>query len=95
MKTNMSSFFFSYLFFEISLAAGYKVQIYNGTGQTIDILPHKSDSKPWFDGLVKCKWVNTNFDMGNHDNWFDSIYSAYQSIHTARTVRMGNTEALV
>ena len=92
MKINMSLLFLLlFVFSEISLAAGYKVQIYNGTGQTIDILPGTNPIlKPWFDGLVKCKWANTNFDMGNYDNWSDSTHSAwFQSINTARTVRDG------
>ena len=91
MKTGMSLLFlFLFIFSEISLAAAYKVQIYNETGQTIDIKPVTDViEKPTVIGNY-CKWANTNFNMGNSENWSDSTESAwFQSVNTARTVRDG------
>ena len=73
-----------------AFTAGYKVQIYNGTGQIIDVNPGTGALEQPVGFEPNCKWANTNFNMGNADNWSDSTFGAWlTSINTARTVQVG------
>jgi len=83
-----------------SLAAGYKVQIYNGTGKTIytkawvevDI---KNVVEPYINFEFKCKWANTNYNLANYKNWSDSTSNQWWvSIHEKRSIAQGKHRTL-
>ena len=96
MKTSLSLLFlFLFVFSEISLAAAYKVQVYNGTGQTITIYPGYGGIDRPIDFGLGCKWANTNFNMGNITNWSSSTRSAWaDSIFEKRAIQPGKHRAL-
>ena len=73
---------------QVANAAAYKVQIYNGTGQTITMHPGLMPiDKPWGEWTGQCKWANTNFDMSDRKNWSTSTSGNWmESVTTPRTM---------
>ena len=67
---------------QFSLALGYKVQIYNGSDQTINVIArHAPISKPNL--FNQCKWANTNYNLSNSDNWSTPTTCSLLTDHTA------------
>ena len=79
---------------QFSLALGYKVQIYNGSDQTINVIArHAPISKPNL--FNQCKWANTNYNLSNSDNWSAATRDAwYASVWTPRAIKPNKHRSL-
>tara|TARA_B100000579_G_C22566984_1_gene727107 strand:+ start:90 stop:548 length:459 start_codon:yes stop_codon:yes gene_type:complete len=79
---------------QFSLAIGYKVQIYNGSSQAINIIAgHAPIDKPI--SFKQCKWANTNYDLSNQNNWSKSTFKAWHSsVWSPRAIQSGKHRAL-